>query len=494
MQSTTFTSKMLSEEVFTCALCKKLLEAPVMIVEDIGNICNTCFTNADNPEEWHAIPNTKMDVVLKELVFPCMFESDGCEYTNFYEQLHNHQTICMYRPINCLLPKTECKWNGKVMELLKHFKDQHPQHILKNSFNKFSFQLDITKTPINVIKLLLNGHEKIFLLKIWESGEERGLMNAIQEIKFSGEGKYVGVKYVGKNSQYKITVDRDPFPTVDNAKKICAAILNEVSDSNTNNITVTVKIETGKVQNMTEAVLKQLECSVCKELMRPPINQCLSGHSFCNSCRQKVTQCPTCRTNWSDVRNYSLEGVTPSVLYPCVYNHVGCEGAFLGNDIDHHERVCEFKIYTCPISDCKFTGNYSLCVNHFFLNHREFLIESTVFQETFTPIASNTMELKYIFEHENMYKFTFQRLASSCNWYVRILNDYDKNRRYYYNITITDAQVQQRKISKSVVCLNKDIAKNSDVGITFSYDDLSTYKKTNNDQINYCCEIRECEV
>ncbi|XP_008192722.2 uncharacterized protein LOC103312834 [Tribolium castaneum] len=489
MQNNKFTSKMLSQKVFICALCKNLLETPVMIVEGIGNMCNTCFTNADNAEGWTSIPNTNLDLVLKELEFPCTFKSNGCEYTDLYENLHIHKNVCMYRPINCLFPQSDCNWNGKVIELLKHFKDQHPQHVLKNPFNKFSFQLEMTKSPINVIKVLLNSHEKIFIFKMWESVDEKVLFNAVQEIKFCGQGKHVDVKFAGQNIQHKVSVARDPFPTVDGAKKICSAILDEVADSS-NTITVTVKTETGQVQNITEAVLKQLECSVCKELMRPPIVQCQSGHSFCSPCKEKVDQCPTCRTKWSNVRNYSLEGITPSLQYPCVYSHVGCEETFLGNEIVHHELVCKFKLYTCPIADCKFTDNYSLCANHFRLNHREFLVEGTVFQDTFTLILNGheTREDKYIFEHENIYKFTFQRLSSSYNWCVRIMNDFSKNRKYYYNVTITDAQVRQRQISKSVLCLDK---KSDDVGITFTSNELSIYKRTNNDQINYCCEIIE---
>lgn len=37
------------------------------------------------------------------------------------------------------------------------------------------------------------------------------------------------------------------------------------------------------------------ECPVCFDYALPPIMQCQSGHIVCQSCRQKLNLCPTCR-------------------------------------------------------------------------------------------------------------------------------------------------------------------------------------------------------
>jgi E3 ubiquitin-protein ligase SIAH1 len=42
-------------------------------------------------------------------------------------------------------------------------------------------------------------------------------------------------------------------------------------------------------------VLEELKCPVCVEYMMPPIPMCQNGHNICNTCRQKVNQCPTCK-------------------------------------------------------------------------------------------------------------------------------------------------------------------------------------------------------
>jgi hypothetical protein len=77
-QNENFTKKMLSEKVFTCAICENLLMVPVMMVEDVGNVCHKCFRSR-NEENGKSLPNTTLNAILQELKLPCKFESEGCE-------------------------------------------------------------------------------------------------------------------------------------------------------------------------------------------------------------------------------------------------------------------------------------------------------------------------------------------------------------------------------------------------------------------------------
>lgn len=56
-------------------------------------------------------------------------------------------------------------------------------------------------------------------------------------------------------------------------------------------------------------LIQLLECPICFEYTTPPINQCLQGHIICNTCRQRVTTCPTCRTIFQESRNLIMEKV-----------------------------------------------------------------------------------------------------------------------------------------------------------------------------------------
>ena len=51
----------------------------------------------------------------------------------------------------------------------------------------------------------------------------------------------------------------------------------------------------GEMDITSREVLEELKCPVCVEYMMPPIPMCQNGHNICNTCRQKVNQCPTCK-------------------------------------------------------------------------------------------------------------------------------------------------------------------------------------------------------
>ena len=55
-----------------------------------------------------------------------------------------------------------------------------------------------------------------------------------------------------------------------------------------------------------EALLSDLECPECMEYMAPPIKLCTNGHNICSKCREEVDCCPTCRAEFSNIRNVAL--------------------------------------------------------------------------------------------------------------------------------------------------------------------------------------------
>src|SRR5687767_12272686 len=64
-------------------------------------------------------------------------------------------------------------------------------------------------------------------------------------------------------------------------------------------------------------VFRELQCPGCRELMEPPVNLCVRGHSVCFKCGQSSTECPKCDGELSSARNETLEAVMRHFLYPC---------------------------------------------------------------------------------------------------------------------------------------------------------------------------------
>lgn len=105
--------------------------------------------------------------------------------------------------------------------------------------------------------------------------------------------------------------------------------------------------DTNKLQN--NDLTSLFECPVCFDYVLPPILQCQNGHLVCSSCRQKITNCPTCRVSISyNIRNLQMEKLAPTLLFSCKYSSAGCTKSLPYNNKPEHEELCEFKPYVCP--------------------------------------------------------------------------------------------------------------------------------------------------
>jgi len=111
-------------------------------------------------------------------------------------------------------------------------------------------------------------------------------------------------------------------------------------------------------------LLEELECPVCLEYMASPIKLCENGHNICGYCKERLTECPSCRGEITNVRNLSMEKFASTALYPCKNREAGCEKTFTVGNRNEHLSVCVYESRKCPISfilgvDCSWTGTLS---------------------------------------------------------------------------------------------------------------------------------------
>ena len=95
-------------------------------------------------------------------------------------------------------------------------------------------------------------------------------------------------------------------------------------------------------------LLKALECPVCFQLMVPPITQCKNGHNICHTCKPKLMNCPTCRGEFTDVRNKFTEQFSHSIEHPCKYKGSGCTKQIRLLSKKRHEKKCPYRPNKCP--------------------------------------------------------------------------------------------------------------------------------------------------
>ncbi|PSN30314.1 hypothetical protein C0J52_27237 [Blattella germanica] len=112
--------------------------------------------------------------------------------------------------------------------------------------------------------------------------------------------------------------------------------------------------------------LKKLECPICMEYMIPPITVCLNGHSICNSCKPRLDNCPSCRGNFTPIRNRDMEDISQEITHPCKNRDQGCAVHVLLDFKKQHEEECNLSPCMCPLRDVNLpwmvqTPGYAMC-------------------------------------------------------------------------------------------------------------------------------------
>lgn len=108
------------------------------------------------------------------------------------------------------------------------------------------------------------------------------------------------------------------------------------------NYKITIVPANNTAQN--DKLLRQVfECPICKDYMVPPIHQCVSGHTLCNSCKTKLDKCPSCEAKIEETRNYILEDVAEKAELPCQYETDNCTFRGGVKRIAEHELDCSLK-------------------------------------------------------------------------------------------------------------------------------------------------------
>lgn len=91
---------------------------------------------------------------------------------------------------------------------------------------------------------------------------------------------------------------------------------------------------------------------------------CENGHNICGSCKRRLSNCPSCRGMFVNVRNISLEKLAATAVYPCKNREAGCGETFTVNGKDNHLAECLFQSRGCPFRElsgggCAWTGTLS---------------------------------------------------------------------------------------------------------------------------------------
>ncbi|XP_027363256.1 E3 ubiquitin-protein ligase SINAT2-like [Abrus precatorius] len=147
--------------------------------------------------------------------------------------------------------------------------------------------------------------------------------------------------------------------------------------------------------NSKNAVCDLLECTVCKNMMYPPIHQCPNGHTLCSNCKAAVrNSCPTCSHDLGNIRCLALEKVAESLELPCRYQNLGCHDIFPYYTKPKHEKNCRFRPYHCPYagSECCVTGDVPTLIVHLKDDHKVDMHDGCTFNHRYVKTNPHEVE------------------------------------------------------------------------------------------------------
>ncbi|CAH0550435.1 unnamed protein product [Brassicogethes aeneus] len=282
--------------------------------------------------------------------------------------------MCEFKPKSCpMLHYKGCEWKGCNWEISGHFAEIHQKHVIKSENNIFKVKASLSEA-YNV--KLLSDNSKNCILNILIANQK--FYYALNPIEQSMENDEYSVKHKSIKSEDNYLTTGGTLKRLNviyternlnknpNSTAVSLASLKHLADKN-NMITNEFNLNP---KGIDENTLKQLECPVCMNIMRPPIYQCAAGHSICILCRKKVKQCPLCQKGWTDSRNYFVENLTTNIKYPCKFYEAGCKEVLIDDRIRKHEESCDFQTYQCKM-ECHQIGNYQFILKHLMNHHKD---------------------------------------------------------------------------------------------------------------------------
>ena len=96
-----------------------------------------------------------------------------------------------------------------------------------------------------------------------------------------------------------------------------------------------------------------VQCNICLEVPEEsPIYQCENGHIICTSCRQQLTDCPSCRVKLGRTRSLVTEQLLDQCSRCCEFEKYGCKSKVHDLNWEAHKDVCYYKPTSCMELDC----------------------------------------------------------------------------------------------------------------------------------------------
>ncbi|KAG9510674.1 E3 ubiquitin-protein ligase Siah1, partial [Fragariocoptes setiger] len=117
--------------LFECPVCFDHVTPPIIQCQNGHLVCKSCRNKITScptcrvPISSLTIRNLQLERLALTLLFPCKYNTSGCELKLTCSNKAEHEVDCEFRPYKCPCPGTACKWSGPVDQVMEHLTQQH---------------------------------------------------------------------------------------------------------------------------------------------------------------------------------------------------------------------------------------------------------------------------------------------------------------------------------------------------------------------------------
>uniref|UniRef100_A0A1B6F7Y8 RING-type domain-containing protein n=2 Tax=Cuerna arida TaxID=1464854 RepID=A0A1B6F7Y8_9HEMI len=205
-----------------------------------------------------------------------------------------------------------------------------------------------------------------------------------------------------------------------------------------------------------EKLLDIVRCAVCLETVQGEIVQCVNSHLLCGKCKTGLSDCPTCRQQFSEVR--PCKNIIQVIeTLPAQCKHKRCQ-MYLRPNGDDHEKYCGFRIIDCKW--CEWEGCAVDLLKHVKEQHPDDRIFTAETETVCLPgfdISKNTHWFTPFYVHDQFFwEETFCDVISKL--FVKTLHSVPINKpkdTFFWKIVLNSTQTEF--VSKIKLNLDPDV-------------------------------------
>ena len=253
-----------------------------------------------------------------------------------------------------------------------------------------------------------------------------------------------------------------------------------------------------------EEIQDAIECIICLDIPKAdPVFQCTNGHILCANCHKRVIDCPICKIELGTIRALAIEKVLAKYPRNCRYGEFGCNVKLIKDELQTHERFCEYRSAGCPLLMCKKLIPQKKLLEHINEDHTNchIKVDKPSWNGDFSRIHEAVASTSGYSWYPTLVEFDGNFFFQECwknefgNWHVWVymVGNCNESRKYVYSVKIMHPD-NIEKLSYTGHCVSLHVEKEeiSKLGSCLVFDDIIANRFCNgNYTIAYSTEIRQ---